>query len=122
MLWQGRRQSSNIEDRRGMGGGMRFPGGFGGGGFGGGRIRGGGLGIGGIIILFIIAWALGINPLALLSGDPGSGGYVEQQPDQTAGGAISNPQQEGQKDFVSVVLADTEDTWHQLLPKIGVQY
>jgi uncharacterized protein len=121
MLWKGRRQSSNIEDRRGMGGGMRFPGGMGGSGFGGGRIRGGGLGIGGIIILFIIAWALGINPLALLSGDLG-GGYVEQQPDQTAGGSFSNPQQEELKDFLSVVLADTEDTWHELLPKMGVQY
>ena len=123
MLWKGRRQSSNIEDRRGTGG---FPGGMGGGlgggGFGGGRIRGGGLGIGGIIILFIIAWALGINPLALLSGDLGSGGYVEQQPDQTAGGTFSNPQDEELKDFVSVVLADTEDTWRELLPKIGVQY
>jgi uncharacterized protein len=115
MLWKGRRQSSNIEDRRGMGGGMRFPGG----GFGGGRMRGGGLGIGGIIVLFIIAWALGINPLALLSGDLGSGGYVEEQP---SGGSFSSPQDEELKQFVSVVLADTEDTWHQLLPQIGAEY
>jgi uncharacterized protein len=115
MLWKGRRQSSNIEDRRGMGGGMRFPGG----GFGGGRMRGGGLGIGGIVILFIIAWALGINPLTLLSGDLGSGGYVEEQ---SSGGSFSSPQEEELKQFVSVVLADTEDTWHQLLPQIGAEY
>ena len=57
MLWKGRRQSSNVEDRRGMGagGGMRFPGGLGGlgGGMGGGRMgrRGGGIGIFGILIL-----------------------------------------------------------------------
>ena len=117
MLWKGRRQSGNIEDRRGMGGGMRFPGGLGGGG----RMRGGGLGIGGIIILFIIAWVLGINPLTLLSGgDLGSGGYVE--PQQTAGGSFSSPQQEELKEFVAVVLADTEDTWNRLLPEIGAQY
>ncbi|HEV8388938.1 MAG TPA: neutral zinc metallopeptidase, partial [Dongiaceae bacterium] len=120
MLWKGRRQSSNVEDRRGMGSGMRFPGGGYGGGFGGGRMRGGGLGIGGIIILFVIAWALGINPLALLSGDLGGGGYVEQE--SMSGGSSSSPQQEQLKQFVSVVLADTEDTWHQLLPQVGAQY
>jgi hypothetical protein len=117
MLWKGRRQSSNIEDRRGMGGGMRFPGG----GLGGGsRMRGGGLGIGGIIILVIVAWVLGINPLTLLSGDLGSGSYVE--PQQTAGGNFSSPQEEELKEFVSVVLADTEDTWQELLPQVGAQY
>src|SRR5512147_2568882 len=114
MLWRGRRQSGNIEDRSGMGG-MRFPGGGLGGGFGGGRIGGGGLGIGGIVILLIIAWVMGINPLALLSGDLGSGGYVE--PEQTSGGTYSSQQDEELKQFVSAVLADTEDTWHQLLPQ-----
>jgi predicted metalloprotease len=124
MLWKGRRRSSNIEDRRGMGG-MRLPGGMGGGlggGFGRGRMRGGGLGLGGIVILFIIAWALGINPLALLSGDPGSGGSVEQPRETAGGGAFSSPQDEEMKEFVAVVLADTEVTWHQLLPEIGEQY
>jgi len=126
MLWKGRRRSSNIEDRRGMGmGGMRFPGGLGGGlggGMGRGRMRGGGLGIGGIIILFIIAWLLGINPLALLSGgDPGTGtgGYVDEQ---TAGGSFSSPQEEELKEFVAVVLADTEETWNRILPEIGAEY
>jgi predicted metalloprotease len=123
MRWKGRRQSSNIEDRRGMGGGMRFPGGLGGG-LGGTRMRGGGLGIGGIIILFIIAWLLGINPFALLSGDLGSmtgpGAHVEQQ--AAGGGTFSSPQEEELKEFVAVVLADTEDTWNQVLPEIGAQY
>jgi predicted metalloprotease len=122
MQWRGRRESGNIEDRRGMGGGggMRFPGG----GLGGGRIGGGGLGLGGIVILLIVAWVLGINPLSLLSGDLGpggnSGGYVE--PDQNSGGSFSSQQEEDLKQFVSVVLADTEDTWRDLLPKVGAQY
>lgn len=118
MRWKGRRQSSNIEDRRGMGGGMggmRFPGGLGGG-FGGGRVRrGGGIGIFGILILLGIAWLMGINPLALLSGDlSGGGGYVERQ-QSAGGGTFSSPRDEELKEFVAVVLADTEDTWNQIL-------
>lgn len=118
MRWKGRRQSSNVEDRRGMGG-MRFPGGMRGG-----RIGGGGLGLGGIVILLIVAWILGINPLALLSGGLDTGGYVE--PQQTSGldpaGSFASPQEEELKEFVAVVLADTEDTWHELLPELGAQY
>jgi uncharacterized protein len=124
MRWKGRRQSSNIEDRRGMGGGMggmRFPGGLGGGGFGGGGMRrGGGIGIFGILILLGIAWLLGINPLALLSGDlGGGGGYVEQPQQSAGGGTFASPQEEELKEFVAVVLAETEDTWNQIL---GQQY
>ena len=123
MLWKGRRQSSNIEDRRGMGGGMRFPGGGLGGGLGGGfgrgRIGGGGLGIGGIVVLLIVAWIFGINPLALLSGDLGSSGYSD--PEQTSG-LPASPGQDELKQFVSVVLADTEDAWRDLLPTVGAQY
>jgi predicted metalloprotease len=123
MRWKGRRQSSNIEDRRGMGGGMggmRFPGGLGGG-MGGGMRRGGGIGIFGILILLGIAWLLGINPLALLSGelDSGGGGYVEQPQQSAGGGTFASPQEEELKEFVAVVLAETEDTWNQIL---GQQY
>ena len=122
MRWKGRRQSSNIEDRRGMGGGMggmRFPGGLGGGFGGGGMRRGGGIGIFGILILLGIAWLLGINPLALLSGDLGGGGYVEQPQQSAGGGTLASPQEEELKEFVAVVLAETEDTWNQIL---GQQY
>src|SRR5688572_20796379 len=119
MRWKGRRQSSNIEDRRGMGGGMggmRFPGGLGGMG-GGGMRRGGGMGIFGILILLGVCWLLGINPLALLSGDPGTGGgeYVEQPQQSAGGGTFASPQEEELKEFVATVLADTEDTWNQIL-------
>ncbi|HJT14899.1 MAG TPA: neutral zinc metallopeptidase [Dongiaceae bacterium] len=126
MRWKGRRQSSNIEDRRGMGGGMggmggmRFPGGLGGGiGRGG---RRGGIGIFGILILLGIAWLMGINPLALLSGElGGGGGYVEEQ-QAAGGGTFSSPQEEELKEFVAVVLAETEDTWNRILPQIGTDY
>ena len=128
MLWKGRRQSSNIEDRRGMGGGggMRFPGGLGGlGGGMGGRMgrRGGGIGIFGILILLGVCWLLGINPLALLSGGMDTGGsYPEQQSSLDSGAGFSDPASEEMKEFVSVVLADTEDTWNALLPEVGATY
>ncbi|HMN86256.1 MAG TPA: neutral zinc metallopeptidase, partial [Bauldia sp.] len=79
MQWRGRRQSDNIEDRRGGGG--FFPGGGGGRmpiGFpaGGGARAGGGLGIGAILVLLVIAWVTGINPLELLSGTGGGGPVI----------------------------------------------
>lgn len=127
MQWRGRRQSGNIEDRRGagggMGGGMRIPG-LGGGMGGGGMRRGGGMGLFGILILLGIAWLLGINPLSLLSGEMGSGGggYVEQPQQSAGGGTFASPQEEEMKEFVAVVLAETEDTWHRILPQIDAQY
>ena len=60
MKWEGNRESSNVEDRRG--------GGFGGGG--GIRIGGGGIGLGTIAIALVGGWLLGINPLTRKSGDP----------------------------------------------------
>src|SRR3546814_3668591 len=80
MEWKGRRQSGNIEDQRGAGGGLgrgglRIPIGRGGV-----RRAGGGLGIGGIILILIISWVLGINPLTLLTGgDIGMDGGAPQQ-------------------------------------------
>jgi predicted metalloprotease len=76
MEWRGRRQSGNIEDRRGAGG----MGGFGGQGprinlgFPGGGGRGGGLGIGAVVVILVIGWIAGINPLELLGGLEGGGG------------------------------------------------
>lgn len=132
MLWKGRRQSSNIEDRRGTGGGMRPPGGLGGlGGLGGGRIGGGrvggrgGIGLFGILILLGIAWFLGINPLTLLSGGLDGGSYdpgYSTQQSQLGGGGFADPEAEEMKEFVAVVLADTEDTWRAILPEIGETY
>lgn len=101
MKWQGRRQSSNVEDRRGRGGG--------GGGIGFGMAGvGGGLGL----IIFIIVSLLGGNPGEVLNGgNPQSNTpYVETQQDQELA------------EFVSVVLADTEDVWTEVFNEYDLVY
>ncbi|CAI9416582.1 hypothetical protein ANOBCDAF_03757 [Pleomorphomonas sp. T1.2MG-36] len=120
MLWKGRRQSGNVEDMRGSGGGfsgggMRFPGG----GFpGGGRRGGGGLSIGGLIVVGLVLWFLGINPLVLLDGGMGATG--------TGGSAAierpSGGKPDEMRDFVATVLADTEDTWAEVFKADGKRY
>ena len=88
--------------------------------------RGGGIGIFGILILLGVCWLLGINPLALLSGElDAGGGYVEQQQrrNPTGGGGTSRARRRRRlKEFVAVVLAETEDTWNELLPQVGAAY
>src|SRR5258707_13858678 len=109
-------ESSNIEDRRGEGG-------FGGGGFGGGGVGGGGIPIPlggglfrggfGLIAIVVIRLILGINPLALLGLDGGSG-YVAPSQTRSAsrpsGTAASEPQ------FVAPVPKCTEDAWSRVFP------
>src|SRR5690606_5439636 len=70
MRWEGNRESDNVEDRRGAGGGMPVFGGR-------------SIGIGTIVVALIGGWALGINPLTLLgmlSG--GSPAQIQQAPAQ----------------------------------------
>jgi uncharacterized protein len=110
MRWKTGRRSQNVQDARGMGGGFSR----GGGGFsrGGGSpmvIGGGGLGM----VLFAVV-------IALLGGDPT---ILLNQAAPTGQGPYSLPAQptsaeEDQLvDFVSVVLADTEDTWSKIFPR-----
>lgn len=124
MQWRGRRQSSNIEDRRGAGGGF---GGLGRGSLGGGRMRipvglprtgrsGGGLGIGAIVVILLIAWFLGINPMSLLD----SGSRVGFDTTQQSGDTGTPDDEAGQ--FVAAVLADTEDTWTEVFAAGGRDY
>lgn len=120
MRWQGRRESSNVDDQRGSGGGF---GGFGsGGGFripiGGGGRRGGGFGIGAIIVIGLIAWALGFNPFALLS----TGELVPLNQDRPASSASGPEANDEMSRFVRVVLAETEDTWSALFEAQGKTY
>ena len=94
MKWRGRRGSGNVEDRRGMGGRGLAVGGLG--------------GIGGIILLLV---------LVLAGGDPSS---VLQEPGSQSG--LTQAQQDEAAQFVSVVLADTEDVWRQQFREIGRTY
>ncbi len=132
MEWKGRRQSDNVEDQRGSSSG-NSPFGQGGGGFripigGGRRGGGGGIGIGGIVVILVICWITGINPLALLSGgdiDLGGGGVTTQQ-SPNGSGAGSQAQRQPANDemtaFVRTVLADTEDTWTNIFEANGGRY
>jgi uncharacterized protein len=101
MLWKGQRQSDNIEDQRSGGGGR------------GGLAIGGG--VGGVIVL-IIALLLGADPRQLLQqnrgGDPA--GPQSSRP--------VNAKEEELKQFVSVVLASTEDVWSEIFKAQGRQY
>ena len=113
MQWQGRRESTNVEDRRGQGGGFGGFGGVGGGGCG---LKGG---IGTIVILLII-WALGGNPMQYL-------GMLGGLDDLTSG---LDPQQtttlseadKTQGHFVATVLAETEDVWTDIFKQMGRTY
>jgi predicted metalloprotease len=99
MLWQGRRESENIEDDRGSGGGR--------------RIAVGG-GIGGVIL--VVAYLLlGGDPQALLEQQQQSSLSSTRQVDPNA------PRDEATK-FVAVVLADTEDAWHTVFRQMGREY
>ncbi len=115
MQWRGRRQSDNVEDRRGGGtmggGGFRIP-------IGGGGRGGGGIGIGGLVLILGICWLTGINPLTLLSGGDivGGGSGYEQS------GQRRTPANDEMSQFVRTVLADTEDTWGTIFQQAGERY
>jgi predicted metalloprotease len=122
MLWRGRRQSDNVEDARGQGGGG-MPGGFG---RNSGPIRipigrsasGGGIsGIIILVILFFVLRACGIDPMQILTGGDGTstpgGGTVSE---------TSPPASDEMKQFVSTVLAETEDTWNGIFQAEGLKY
>lgn len=95
------RESDNIEDRRGGGGGI-------------GR---GGVGIGGILLALVVSYFTGINPMTLL-------GIVEQTPlgRQEAPVAHKPPANDEAARFVSKVLASTEDVWTDAFRQNGRQY
>lgn len=118
MRWQNGRESENVEDRRGEG--------VGGGGFGGRRmgipipIGRGGLGLGGLVALLLISWVLGLDPLALLGG--GDPTYDNRPTTTTMQRAPHSSADDELKSFVSVVLADTEDTWHGQFQQLGRTY
>ncbi len=100
MRWERGRRSDNIEDRRGM------------------RVSGRGLAGGGLgaIVLALVAMYFGVDPSVVLN-QAGSLAPAEQtQP------ASFSPEEERLKDFMAVVLADTEDVWGALFRDSGRQY
>jgi uncharacterized protein len=126
MKWQGRERSSNIEDRRGQrtGGGLGGLGGLGGG-RGGIRLPSGGRGsrggisslIGIVVVLGIIWFATGQNPLDMLTGGSGTG--------TTSSATSTQLPSEGEDelaDFVGVVVKETEDLWNEQFAAIGENY
>jgi hypothetical protein len=94
-----------------------FGGGFGGFG-GGGMIRTGGLGIGGLLVLLVVGYLFGIDPLSLLSPDESApGGYTSSAPGQPV-----TPASDEAAQFAQKILGDTEDTWSQIFARAGQRY
>lgn len=101
MRLNGRRESSNVDDRRG-GGGRKIA----------------GVGIGAVIVAAIIAWISGGNPLDVLMSNSGTllgGSQTEQSYTPTA-------EEEELARFSRQILAGTEDVWTQLFSQMGREY
>jgi hypothetical protein len=137
MRLEDQQESKNIEDRRGQGGGFRFPGAGGPMTGGGGR---GGFGIITTLVLLGLALLFGFDPRIILGGAaPGGGGgggfEIPLPRTQPTGGQASAPGMPrqgggvlpGQPDddaarFVSKVLATTENVWNQAFQSFGQRY
>ena len=104
MRLDGRRESSNVEDRRGMSGGAKA-----------------GLGIGGIIMVALIAWISGGDPLSAVMQEVQQnsfGGNTEVEEGQRE---FTEEEQELAK-FSTQILAGTEDVWTEIFKQNGAQY
>ena len=99
MRWSSGRRSDNIEDRRGMG----VP-----------LVAGGGIGT---VVLLVLALFFGFDPGVILNTDAPPSDSVTRPSDPSASSTNDT-----QKDFVSVVLADTEDTWTELFRQMNREY
>src|SRR3954452_25033155 len=97
MLWQGQRESENVDDARGSGGGR--------------LVLGGGIGTVVLVVLYLV---LGGDPQALFNSQ-------QAQLPQSAQFDSQAPRDEASK-FVAVVLADTEDAWHTIFRQMGREY
>lgn len=98
--WRGRRGSDNLEDRRSGGGGMAVKGGI------------------GTMVLALILWGVfGIDPRTTMS----VGNAVQQQR-QPSGPVQETEESARTKQYMSVILADTEDVWAQVFREQGQTY
>ena len=96
MLWRGGRQSSNIEDRRGMRVGPGLVGG----------------GLGGLILLLISLY-FGLDPSAVFNPDTAT---------DASGPVSTSPADQETKEFVATVVGYTEDTWSDLFQRSAQTY
>ena len=97
MRWQGGRQSSNVEDRRGIGG----------------VAVGGGIGT---VIIALVVMLMGGDPGTVLQQAPAAGGPPP------GGQPGAPPANDEARQFVGAVLADTEDTWNPIFQQMGRDY
>ncbi|MEO6590529.1 MAG: neutral zinc metallopeptidase [Pyrinomonadaceae bacterium] len=97
MQWRNRRQSDNVEDARGMGGGRGIA------------LGGGGIGV---LVLALVIYLCGGDPRQLLENLPTQTQVPQQQQPQNP----NQPRDENEQ-FARVVLADTEDAWGTILPQ-----
>jgi len=116
MRWRGRRQSSNIEDLRGSsGGGFGIPTG---------PMRGrtvrraGGGSLFLIVIAIVVAMIFGVDPSQLI-GQLGGGGTTVTQPSREA---QQRPANDEGRQFVAVILAETEDVWNRIFQQNNMRY
>jgi predicted metalloprotease len=103
MRWQGGRRSTNVEDQRGSGGGKLAIG-----------------GIVGLLVVLGIALLSGADPAGMIDIIAGSGGSFSV--DGTTGTVTLSGEEAELADFVSVVLADTEDTWTAIFAESAMSY
>ena len=103
MRWQSGRRSSNVEDRRGR----RIPGG----------VKGGGIGI---LLLALVGMYFGIDPSLILN--VGDAVQSNRPASQSSEPYQATPEEQEQAEFISVVLADTEDVWSQVFRENGKTY
>jgi predicted metalloprotease len=105
-------RSDKVEDRR-AGGAGGFPAG-----------RAGGIGIGTIIVLGIIGWALGINPMYLIGGAEILSGLrgSQQQSQPAPGDTRTETPSDRTGEFVSAVLGSTEVQWKDIFAQAGKTY
>ena len=97
MLWQGRRESDNVEDRRGKGGGMLIGGGI------------------GTIIIGLLYVLLGGNPSDVVN-------QISKTQSSQSPSAPRSAAEEKLASFSRVVLADTEDVWSEIFTENGKKY
>ncbi len=98
MRWEGRRASQNVEDRRGI----RYG-------------RAGGIGLGTIVLALVAAY-FGVDPSVVLQGTQPSSQQAEQVPYQ------ESADEARLREFVTVVLAETEDAWGAIFSAAGKTY